>query len=936
MPKSFYIIDGHAQIFRAYYAPFRELTSPAGEPTKATFVFTQWLLNLIANRKPDYLAMAIDTGTAHVFRTKLFPEYKANRTAAPDDLAPQEQRIVRIVRDVGIPVYAHTGFEADDLIATMVRHLCDQDYEVFIVSKDKDLRQLLSPCIKMYDMQTGDVIDMAKMEEICGYSAREAIEVQTLTGDSTDNVPGIPGVGEKTAARLIKKYGSADAVLHHLDDLTPKLRENFEKNAHILALSRQLVTLRSDVDMGGFTPECCVFAGLNADALRPHLNELGFTTLLKRLDTFPAKTGTGTVFSAPDSTSATEPRSPLAFADSLFGLPSPDPVPAAPSNSTDCNYCLINTPDAFVRFLKDIKSQRIFAFDTETDALGAMRSNLIGMSFSWQPGAGYYIPVRGPSGSTILDPDKVLPALKPILEDPDIKKIGHNIKYDLLVMRNAGINLRGIELDTMIAAFLLDSGRMLYGIDRLAFDLLNFRKIATDELIGKGKSQIGMDRVGLEQVARYAAEDADIAFRLAELLRPKFAEIPAIQKLNDTLEVPLIDVLAEMEFNGIAINPAILKEQSKVLSERAAELRKQILDAAGCDFNPDSPKQLAEVLFSKLGLRVIKRNKTGPSTDVEVLEKLAADHKVPRLILEYRSLVKLINTYLDNLTDFVNPKTGRIHASFNQTGAATGRLSCSGPNLQNIPIRTDEGARIRSAFVPGDPRHNVLLTADYSQIELRILAHYTLEPALVGAFENDEDIHAAVAAEVFAVPLGQVTKAQRSQAKIVNFGIIYGVSAVGLARRIDGMSVSAATDLIAAYNKRFPSIQKFMLECVQNAQTFGYVETILGRRRQIPELKSPVLSQRNAGERMAINSVIQGSAADLIKIAMLNIHRRLKEENRPSKMLLQVHDELVFETPKTAVESESNMIREEMCRAMTLKVPLTVGIASGQNWQEGK
>lgn len=925
MPKSFYIIDGHAQIFRAYYAPFRELSSPTGEPVKATFVFTQMLLNLVANRKPDYLAMVIDAGKS--LRTQIYPEYKANREAPPDDFAIQEKRILQIVRDAGVPLLAVPGYEADDLIATMAKQLCHRDLDVVIVSRDKDLRQLLNACTRMYDVQSDTFIDANKLEEECGYSPQEAVEIQTLTGDSTDNVPGIPGVGEKTAAKLIKKYGTADAVLKHLDELTPKLRENFETYASRLPLSRQLVTLQTDVPLE-FDPEICAFAGLNAAGLAPHLQALGFTTLMKRL---------GLDESAASPAPAPAPKTPR-FHEGLFGplVDETAPPERLIGNSDNCDYTLVDTQPKFDAFLKQLKHQERFAFDTETDALGALRSNLIGMSFSWKEGTGYYVPVRGPAGCQFLPCESIFPALRPILEDDSIKKIGHNIKYDLLVMRQAGINLRGIEMDTMIAAFLLDASRTQYGIDALARDLLSFRKIATVDLIGKGKSQISMDRVALEQVARYAAEDADIALRLSEYLRPKLAEIPAIKKLNDEIETPLIEVLAEMEHNGVAIDPGMLKEQSKVLGARAEELRKEIMQAAGCDFNPDSPKQLGEVLFNKLGLRVIKRNKTGPSTDQEVLDKLAAEHKVPKLILEYRSLVKLKNTYLDNLTDFVNARTGRIHASFNQTGTETGRLSCSDPNLQNIPIRTDEGRRIRLAFVPGNPRDNVLLTADYSQIELRMLAHFTEEPALLKAFEADEDIHAAVAAEVFGVPLKEVTKGQRSQAKTVNFGIIYGVSAYGLARRIDGLSVGAAQDLITAYNKRFPSIQRFMQKCVMDAQSQGYVETILGRRRRIPELQSPVLAQRNAGERMAINSVVQGSAADLIKIAMLNLYRRLKRENRPSRLLLQVHDELVFETPSSAVEEDAAIIRQEMTRAMELKVPLKVDVGWGKNWQEGK
>jgi len=526
--------------------------------------------------------------------------------------------------------------------------------------------------------------------------------------------------------------------------------------------------------------------------------------------------------------------------------------------------------------------------------------------------------------------------LKPILEDAKIKKVGHNLKYDMLVLRQLGVDVRGVSMDSMIAAFVLDAGRMQYGIDRLALDMLKFRKIATDELIGKGAKQRSMASVDLARVARYAGEDADIALRLCDLLEARLDETPALRKLCDDLETPLIDVLVEMEHNGVAIDPQILKEQSAVLASRVVKLREEIHALAGGEINIDSPKQLEKLLFVDLKLKRGKRTKTGYSTDVEELERLAIDNKIARLILEYRGLVKLKNTYLDNLTEFVSPKDGRIHGSFNQTGAATGRLSMSDPNLQNIPIRTDEGRRIRLAFVPGDPKNNVLITADYSQIELRVLAHFTEEAALMKAFAADEDIHRAVAAEVFNVAREAVTREQRNYAKIVNFGIIYGVSPFGLARRIEGLTVDAARELIHAYNKRFPTIPRFLDRCVMEAQSQGYVETILGRRRPILDIKSAVLSVRNAAERVAINSVVQGSAADLIKRAMVNLHHRLRREKRPSKMLLQVHDELVFETPHAAVEEDAQIIRDEMQNAMTLKVPVKVEIGWGKNWQEGK
>jgi DNA polymerase I len=923
--KTFYIIDGHAQIFRAYFAPFRDLSSPTGEPTKATYVFTQWLLNLIDVRKPQYLAMAIDTGDESVFRKEIFPEYKANREPPPADFHPQEKKILQIVGDLGIPIFVKPGYEADDLIATMAHRLRDKGFETIIVSKDKDIRQLIDDSTRMYDVQSDAFMDRRRMESELGYSPAQAIDVQTLMGDSIDNVQGIPGVGEKTAAKLIAAYGNVEGILQNVDKLTPKMKENFQKYADRLPIARQLVTLKNDVDFD-FDPEKCLFPGLKVDALRPHLQSLGFTSLLKK-------------FSSGDEPPPVKKIKPELSPDQgLFGSmteTAPEQL-STPLTCADCDYRLVQTPEQLQAFLKELKKQKRFAFDTETDALGAMASSLVGMSFSWKPRTGWYIAVCGPQDSTFLNCRETLELLRPILENPEIKKIGHNIKYDLLVMRNAGVEMRGVELDTMIAAFVLDSSRMQYGIDRLALDYLNIRKVPTSDLIGKGNKQISMQKVDLNRIAAYASEDADVALRLADLLEARLADIPELRELCDDVETPLIDVLVEMEANGIAVDPSVLKEQSQVLGVRIEELRKQIFESAGFEFNPDSPKQLQEVLFNRLGLKSVKKTKTGDSTDVEVLEKLADKHPVPKLILDYRSLVKLKNTYLDNLTEFVNPRTGRIHASFNQTGAGTGRLSCSDPNLQNIPIRTDEGRRIRLAFVPGNREKNVLLTADYSQIELRILAHFTQEPALLRAFAADEDIHSAVAAEVFGVPLERVTRDQRAQAKIINFGIVYGVSAFGLARRIEGLNVSSAQKLIDDYNRRFPSIARFLDQCVMEAQGHGYVKTILGRRRPIPEIQSNTLAIRNMGERMAINSVVQGSAADLIKVAMNNIHRRIKREKRPSRMLLQVHDELVFETPEDAVESEAEMIRQEMTSAIQLAAPLKVEVGWGKNWQEVK
>jgi DNA polymerase I len=932
MPRpTFFIIDGHAHIYRAYFAPFRDLTSPTGEPTKATFVFTQMLLNLIEQRKPDYLAVVIDSNEDTTFRKVMYPQYKANRQSPPDDFRPQEQRIIQLVKDAGLPLFAVPGFEADDVLATLAEKL-KEEFDIFLVSKDKDLRQVLTDHVVMYDPNGDEVIDIPKLREKVGYGPELAVEVQTLIGDTTDNVPGIPGVGEKTALQLLTDFGSVEGIYANLDKLKSKkkLVENLTSHRENLKLSRELVTLRRDVPFE-FNLEACRWQGFNVPGLAKHLNELGFSRLLERVNLRPStpapkSTDDGDLF----GNRANVPTLPTQVTAETI-----QPVNlAAPETSAGLPYTLIDTPDALKTIVADLKRQKRFAFDTETDSERPTQANLVGLSFSWAPKTGYYLPVRGPMGSRVLDESAVIEAIKPILEDASIQKVAQNAKYDTIVLKRVGIDVKGLAGDTMMAAFLLDASQNGYGIDSLALRFLNFKKIATSEIIGSGKGQTTMDCVDCASVGRYAAEDVDITLRLDQLFEPKLNAIPAIRKLYDELEVPLLDVLVEMESNGVRVDPSVLKAQSAVLAERIDVLRKQIETAAGGAFNPDSPKQLADVLFNKLGLPPLKKTKTGFSTDVEVLEKLAEQHAVPKLLLEYRSLVKLKNTYLDNLPSSINPRTGRIHTSFNMTGAATGRLSSSDPNLQNIPIRTDEGRRIRLAFV-ADPGHS-LVVADYSQIELRILAHFTKEPALLRSFENDEDIHRTVASEVFGVPLDQVTKDQRGQAKTINFGIIYGVTAMGLVRRIEGLDYKRADELIKAYHARFPSISRFMQECVLQAKSVGYVETIRGRRRPLPDINSGVINIRNMNERMAINSVVQGTAADMIKQAMLNLHRRIKREKLPTRMLLQVHDELVLESPDTDAPRIAQIVKEEMQNAMPLAVPVKVEVGIGKNWDDAK
>ncbi len=916
MPGSLYLIDGHAQMYRCYYAPFRELTAPGGEPVRATYVFSQMLLALVRERKPTHLAMVMDVGGVPTFRDAIYPEYKANRQPPPEDFAPQEARILEILEAGGVPILRVPGFEADDVIATLVEQARGRDLDVFLVSRDKDLEQLLSDRVRMYDPGKGEVIGPAELWKEKGYRPEQVVEVQTLTGDTVDNVPGVKGVGPKTAARLIAAYGTAEEVVRHADELTPAQKANVLAFADRLALSRKLVTLRRDVPLDRSIDDLR-FEGLRAEAIRPIFERLGFTRLLAQLDEI----------------SPGRPRAPV-IADSLFPLETPPAAPHASRATSDARYRLIDTPEGFEEFLGELRRQRRFAFDTETTSLDPISAQLVGMSFSWRAGEAWYLAFRG-IGGRLLDCAATLERLRPILEDEAVRKVGQNLKYDLSVVNQHGVAVGGVDFDTMIASYVLDATRRSHGIDALALDLLGYRKIPTSELLGTGRSRIRMDQVETARVSEYACEDADITWRLYELFAPQLAA-EGVEELFRETEMPLVEVLARMEQNGVALDTGILAAMSRTIAARLKELRDEIYAAVGHPFNIESTRQLAEVLFDELGLRIIKHTRTARSTDAETLATLAEEtgHLVPRRMLEYRELVKLANTYVDPLPGMINPKTGRLHASFNQTGAVTGRLSSSDPNLQNIPIRTELGRQIRRAFVPGDKDH-VLLTADYSQIELRVLAHFCKDAALVRAFAEGQDIHAFVASQVYDVPAAAVTKEQRGRAKAVNFGIIYGQGAQGLARQT-GMTVPEARMFIDRYFQRYPGIRRFIDACVDQARRDGFVRTILGRRRRIDDIRSQNRQAAAQAERLAVNTVVQGSAADLIKRAMIGIDRRIRGEGRPSRMLIQVHDELVFEVPRAAVEAEADMIRHEMTTALPLDVPIQVDIAWGDNWLEGK
>ncbi len=907
MSRSFYIIDGHAQIYRAYHARVGELTAPSGEPTRATYVFCQMLLNLIRDRQPDYLAMAMDVSDETVFRKEIYAEYKANREPPPEDMAVQIDRIVSILEAAGIPILRKERFEADDILATLARRFDEPGLHIYLVSRDKDLEQLLTDHVSLYDPVKDEVITPQRLFELKGWRTDQAIEAQILVGDSTDNVPGVRLIGEKKAAALLAKYGSARGVIEHADELTPKQRENVKAFAPRLEMTRQLVTLRDNVPLE-FELEQGVCTRFDWSGARPIFEELGFRRLTEQLSTM-----------APDGGSAVRTAE--------------GPAVAA-QGATESAYRLVNTPKAFDELGSRLAGQKDFALDTETTSVNATDAELVGLSFAWEAGEAYYIPVRSAYGET-LPLKRVRDALGPVLADEAKRKVGQNLKYDLIVLRHAGMPVAGPLFDTMIAAFVLDPTQSSYKLDKLVRTHLEHEMIPISELIGKGRQQLQMDQVPLERVTEYAAEDADYTWRLKELFEPRLKGSDRGPLFFET-EMPLVSVLTDMEYAGISLDGEFLREMGREMAARIDAIADEIHQQVGTPFNLDSPKQLGEILFDKLGYRVLKKTKTARSTDAETLEVLAAEtgDPLPTRLLEYRELQKLHGTYVEALPKALSGRTGRVHTSYHQTGAVTGRLSSSEPNLQNIPVRTELGRQIRRAFVPRS-RDELLIVADYSQIELRVLAHFCQDPALVEAFTADRDIHAFVAAQVNGVPLEAVTKEMRGRAKAVNFGIIYGQSAFGLSRTT-GMSRTEAKAFIDDYFRRYPRIRGFLDQCIEDAKRDGYVRTILGRRRPIPNIESHNRTVRAQAERLAVNTVTQGSAADLIKMAMIQLHRRIRQERLALRMLLQVHDELVCEAPRKQAPRLSEIIADVMSHAMELRVPLKVDVHTGEDWLEAK
>ncbi|MBN2023500.1 MAG: DNA polymerase I [Pirellulales bacterium] len=919
--KTVYVVDTHSLVHQVFHA-LPEMTSPAGQPVQAVYGFVRDLFALLEKRKPDYLFCAVDL-PGGTFRHAMYDQYKIHRAEMPEDLVPQFPLIYRALAALGIPALGLARFEADDVMATMARLVDQREGQCFVVTSDKDCRQLITDRVKLYNIRRDEVFDAEALAAAWGIRPEQVVDFQALVGDSVDNVPGIPLIGPKAAQELLARYGTLDAVFDHAGEVSgAKRRQNLLEGRASALLSRELVRLKDDVDVpidwrGGQVGQA------DRQTVLALFDELGFRSLRTQFETLANKLfGDKLTGDSPDFHPGDCPH----FRSTKMGLSPSEPL----SGPT---YHLVDAPDKFAAFLDQLREQKCVSLDTETTHLWPRWAKIVGCSFAWNDDEAWYLPVRGPRGEPRLEPEATLAALRPVLEDPHVEKIGQNLKYDMIVLRAAGIRLAGAAFDTMVASYLLDAGERNHNLDDLAQRYLNHTTIKITELIGRGKDQKRMDEVSIAAVCDYAAEDALLPWRLRPILARRLAE-EGLERLFTEVEMPLVDVLVELEFNGITVDRRRLAELSERYGRRVEALEAEIHELAGRPLNIASPKQLQEILFKELKLPVVKKTKTGPSTDADVLAELAPLHPLPAKIGEYRQYAKLKSTYVDALPEMIFPETGRVHASFNQVVTATGRLSSSDPNLQNIPVRTAEGRDIRSAFVPGEPGW-LLLAVDYSQIELRVLAHFSGDEQLRAAFARDEDIHARVAAEVHHVPLEEVTPAMRREAKAVNFGVVYGQSPFGLARQL-GIEKDAAAAFIDAYFERYPGIEGFLRRVLAECRQTGYVSTILGRRRAIRGVRADAGRQRNLAERTAVNTVIQGSAADLIKQAMIAIHARLAREDAPARILLQIHDELIFEVPPEGQSPLGRLVAEEMAGVEPLSVPLKVDVKVGPNWADAE
>ncbi len=897
--KKLVLVDGSYYLFRAYHALYRQdLRTSDGRPSGAIFGVMNMLRKLLNDQRPDYFAVIFDAKGSS-FRSDIYPDYKAHRPPMPDELRSQIEPLQEIIRKLGLPLLIIDGVEADDVIATLAKRAEDKGIEAIISSGDKDLAQVVNDGIRMVNTMNGGTLDPDGVKEKFGVGPEQIIDYLALVGDSVDNVPGVTGVGPKTAAKWLNEYGNLDTVIEHAGEIKGKVGENLRNGLDQLRLSRELVTLKLDLELEQ-EPEQLLRAQPDADAL---------DTLLKDWE-----------IRGWDAEQTTPPE-----------------VPAQAANDAQAGeavYDLVLSKKDLDAWLKRLRDAELICFDTETTSLDYINAEIVGVSFAVEPGHAAYVPLGHdyPGAPEQLPRAEVLEALRPLLESDRHDKLGHNLKYDMSVLANHDITLAGIRHDSMLESYVLDSTASRHDMDTLAEKHLGLHTTHYEDVAGKGAKQISFNQVHLDQAGPYAAEDADITLRLHRTFWPRLRLEPGLTSVYEDMEVPLVPVLSRMERNGVRVDPDLLRTQSRKLSTRMADLEQLAYTAAGQPFNIGSPKQIQAILYDKLKLEPPEKTPKGqPSTAESALQALADEHELPRLILEYRALSKLKSTYTDRLPQQINGRTGRVHTSYHQAVAATGRLSSSDPNLQNIPVRTPEGRRIRQAFVA--EAGNVLLAADYSQIELRIMAHLSGDPALQQAFSRGEDIHRMTAAEVFGATPDTVSSDQRRAAKAINFGLIYGMSPFGLARQL-GIDRNSAKEYVELYFQRYPGVKDYMDRVRAQARDRGYVETVFGRRLYLPEINARNAARRQYAERTAINAPMQGTAADIIKRAMIRVDRALSERFTGVRMIMQVHDELVFELPRGDLDEVRAEIAGMMTGAAQLTVPLAVDTGSGDNWDE--
>ena len=908
------LIDGSSYLYRAFHA-LPPLSNAQGEPTGALFGVVN-MLRATLKEQPTYMAFVSDASGPN-FRNDMYAQYKANRPPMPDDLRAQVQPMLDIVAALGFPILRVTGVEADDVIGTLALAAQAQGIEVEISTSDKDFAQLVRPGVTLVNTMTSTVTDRDGVIAKFGVPPERIIDFLALTGDSIDNVPGVAKCGPKTAAKWLEQYGSLDSIIEHAAEVSGKIGENLREALEQLPLSRELVTIKTDVVLDVGVTDLAPRAK-DIDALRTLFTRYEFKQALKELDNGNATVGAHPVRDALAPDAAEDDRAQGAL---------------LPTDNAPGTYELVTTQAQLDAWLTKLEKAELIAFDTETTSLDALQAEIVGASFAVESGHACYIPLAHdyPGAPAQLDRNATLAALKPILENPQRPKLGQHAKYDINVLSQVGITVRGIKHDSMLESFVWNATATRHDMDSLAKKYLGYDTVKYEQVAGKGAKQISFSQVDLDTACRYAAEDADVTLRLHRALWPKLESEPALRKVYEEIEIPLVPVLARMEQRGVLIDAHVLRLQSQQLGKRMQEIQQQAYGEAGREFNLDSPKQLQAILFEELGLAAKVKTPTGqPSTNEEALEAIADEHALPRLILDYRGLAKLRSTYTDKLSSMVNPRTGRVHTSYHQGGAATGRISSSDPNLQNIPVRTEEGRRIRQAFIAPDGWR--VMAADYSQIELRIMAHLSGDEGLLKAFREGGDVHRATAAEVFGIAPEDVTGNQRRAAKAINFGLMYGMSAFGLAKQL-GVDRGEAGDYMARYFARYPGVQAFMEATRKQAHRDGYVETIFGRRLYLENLTSRNQGLRQGAERAAVNAPMQGSAADIIKRAMIAVDGWLAGRD-DARMLMQVHDELVFEVRADAVEAVRAGVIARMSGAAELKVPLLVDVGVGANWDE--